>query len=130
MLLIVIIACELVGIKIKLQMSDAGGANMKATAHVTNNKCNRLPEGIPKEECVKYINPMAIRRYIYTSPCSVHGLKNHRNQLCNRDLYNKGHCISYSVIVNLYHHLKDEFDNSLNVHPLRHIMCKKQLQCR
>ena len=70
---------------------------------------------------MKYINPMAIKRYIYTSPCSVHGLKNHRNQLCNRDLYNKGHCISYSVIVNLYHHLKDEFNNSLNVHPLRHM---------
>ena len=43
-LIIVIIACELVGIKIKLQMSDAGGANMKAAAYLTQNKCNELPE--------------------------------------------------------------------------------------
>ena len=36
-LLIVIIACELVGIVIKLQMSDAGGGNMKAIGYLTND---------------------------------------------------------------------------------------------
>ena len=74
-LIIVIIACELVGIKIKLQMSDAGGANMKATAYLTKDKCNSLPAGKPNLKCVRYTNPMAINRYIYISPCSVHGLK-------------------------------------------------------
>ena len=82
-LLIVIIACELVGIVIKLQMSNAGGANMKATAYLINNKCNQLPAGRPKVECVRYVNPMTPTRYIlYTSPCSVHNLDNHRKQLC------------------------------------------------
>ena len=120
-LITIIIACELVGIKIKLQMSDAGGADMKAAAYLTQNKYNALPEGKPHLECVRYTNPMAIDRYIYISPCSVHGLKNHRNQLCSRDLFNRGHCISFTVIQDLYHHLKSNFDNSMNVHRLRHM---------
>ena len=120
-LIIVIIACELVGIKIKLQMSDAGGANMKAAAYLTQNKCNGLPDGRPHVDCVRYTNPMAINRYIYISSCSVHGLKNQRNQLCSRDLFNRGHCISFTVIQDLYHHLKSNFDNTMNVHQLRHM---------
>ena len=70
---------------------------------------------------MRYSNPMATNRYIYISPCSVYGLKNHRNQLCSRDLFNRGYCISFSVIQDLYHHLKFSFDNLMNVHRLRHI---------
>ena len=68
-----------------------------------------------------YTNPMAINRYIYISPCSVHGLKNYRNQLCSRDLFNRGHCISLSVIQDLYQHLKSSFENLMNVCCLRHM---------
>ena len=111
----------MVGIKMKLQMSNAGGANMKAAASLIYNKYNSLPPGKPKLDCVRYINPMVTNRYIYISPCSVHTSKTHRNQLCSRDLFNRGHCISFTVIQDLYHHLKSYFDNSMNVHQLRHM---------
>ena len=52
---------------------------MKAAVYLTNNKCNSLPQGKQNLEWVRYINPMATTKFIYTSPCSVHGLKNHRN---------------------------------------------------
>ena len=117
----VIIACKSVGIKIKLQISNAGWANMKAAAYLTDYKCNSLPVGKPQFECVRYSNAMATNRYIYISLCSVHGLENYRNQLCSRDLFNRGHCTSFSVIQDLYHHLKFSFDNWMNVDRLRHI---------
>ena len=38
-------------------------------------------------------------------------------------LHNNGYCISYSVIKNPYHHLKNDFDDFMNVHSSRH-MCR------
>ena len=102
-------------------MSDAGGANMKATAYLTNDKCNLLPLEKPELDCVRYINPMAINRYIYIFLYSVHGLENHRNQLCRRDLFNCGYCISFSVIRDLYQHNIISFKKSMNVHQLRYM---------
>ena len=48
----VIIACELVGIKLKLQMSDAGGVNMKTAVYLTNYKYNSLSLGKTELDCV------------------------------------------------------------------------------
>jgi hypothetical protein len=46
-LLMVITACELVGLIVKLLMSDAGGGNTRALGLLTKNKCNRLKSGKP-----------------------------------------------------------------------------------
>ena len=57
-LLIVITACEIVGLKVKLQMSDAGGANQRASSLLTGTVNQRHQDGRPAETSLKYINPL------------------------------------------------------------------------
>ena len=83
----VITACELVGMHVSWQMSDAGGANTRSLALLTNDQCNNLPDVKPAPCCLRYQNPIGIKDWIWISLCSVHGLKACRNQVSNNDLY-------------------------------------------
>ena len=89
-LLQVITACEVVGINVSWQMSDAGGANTRSLALLTNDQCNNLPDGKPSADCLRYVNPIRNKNWIWISLCSVHGLKASRNQISNNDLYHDG----------------------------------------
>ena len=128
-LLVVITACELVGLQVKLQISDAGGANARMLALLTktfNQKC--LPGENPSKDQLSYTNPMDTRRCIWVSLCSVHSLKNHKNMLVGRScLHNEGKLISWNVVKLLYHMLNDDVHGSLNVHAMRGI--KRSVSC-
>ena len=114
-LLHVITAVEFVGFKVKLQMCDAGGGNISALGLLTSGKANNFSKAKPEMECMRYRNPMSPSRHIWTSFCSVHFLKRAKNMLAYRVLVNKGKFVSWQVIRELYHHLKDNFENSMNV---------------
>ena len=118
-LLDVLAATEIVGMKVYGQVSDAGGGNIGAITLLTKNKCNGLKDGKPEKEDLQYVNPLNPYRSISTCLCSVHSLKNNRNVLCNRDLVNAGKVITWKVIIRLYHHLRENFEGSVNVHELR-----------
>eukprot|EP00536_Pseudo-nitzschia_multiseries_P005420 jgi/Psemu1/12527/gm1.12527_g len=119
-LLHVIVALGFVGFKVMMQMPDAGGANTSALALLTSNKCNRLPHGKPPVASVAYTNPLAPSRLIYAPFCSVHGLKHSKNMLAYRlFLVNEGNLISWKEVIALYHHLKENYEYSMNVHELR-----------
>ena len=111
----------MVGLVVKLLMSDAGGGNTRALALLTGNKCNNLKPGKPKLKSLRFVNPLSPSRYIWDSLCSVHGLKNHKNMACNKDLVYKDKTLSWNVIIKLFYHLKENFENSGNVHQVRHM---------
>jgi len=118
--LTVVTACEIVGLQVKLQISDAGGANARMAALLTGTNNQKFRPGKPDEVYLKYINPLTTKRNIWVSLCSVHSLKNHKNLLVGRkSLHNHGKHITWKVVQSLYHKLNDDVYSSRNVHSLR-----------
>ena len=88
-------------------MCDAGGGNTSSVAMLTGNKCNNLPAGKQDKDSFRYRNPLDPSRFIWTSFCSVHSLKNTKNMLVKRFLINDFKYISWKVIIGLYEELKE-----------------------
>ena len=63
-LIIVITACEFVGVHVKLQMSDAGGANECAIRLLTETGGSTHKHGEPVADDLCFINPMDPSRVI------------------------------------------------------------------
>jgi len=125
----VITCCELVGLLVQCQVSDAGGGNAGALRLLTGGKCNSLKDGLPKDESFSFVNPLSPQQMIFIIFCAVHGLKAIRNQLWSsrkkgpRSLIRFGDKIEWQRIIDAYEKLDSENveDGSSSVHQGRYI---------
>ena len=111
----------MVGSIVKLLISNTDGGNAHAFVLLTKNECNRLPIGKPNVNSLRFANLLSPIRFIWEYVYSVHGLKNLKNMVWNRDLIYDGKKLSSNVIIKLFCDLKEGFAKSKKVHQVWHM---------
>ena len=97
-ILTVLTACEMVGLQINFQMSDA-----KVLSVLTGTVGTKIEKGAPSEESCRWVNPLDPSRHIWTSLCSVHGLKCHKRRVADRMLVSQKGTKHWNVVLDVWH---------------------------
>ena len=108
-LIIVIMACEIVGSMVFHFVCDAGGSFQKVFTYLRQKQ--DLPDDVVwlPDDCIRFRNSYDPSRWVYVSHCSTHNTKNTRNQFkesksngskCYLDT--EGNLITWDCLVTIY----------------------------